>query len=76
MRKHLRPRFFVEAGLAVLSTVLAVVTAVWPDWLEIVFNIDPDGHSGAWEWLIVVMAAALAVTFSIASRREWRMAAE
>jgi hypothetical protein len=75
-KQHLRRRFFVEVGLAVVCAVLAVLTVVWRDWLEIVFKVDPDNHSGTWEWIIVVVACALAITFSIASRREWRTASE
>jgi hypothetical protein len=72
-KQDLRSRFFVELGLALVCAVFAILTVAWQDWLEIVFKIDPDNHSGALEWLIVAVAFALAITFSIASRREWRM---
>lgn len=70
----LRNRFWVESVAAGLCTFLFVVTFVWHDWLELVFGIDPDGGSGAVEWLIVRVTAALALTCSLLARVEWRRA--
>lgn len=41
-----------EVVLAALSGVLAAVTFVWPDWIELVFRVDPDGGSGWLEWAV------------------------
>ena len=68
-------RFRVEAALAVLSGVLAAVTLVSSDWLELVFGVDPDHHSGSLEWMIVVIAATLSVALFALARRDWRRAA-
>jgi hypothetical protein len=64
--------FFVRLGLAVGSATLLVVTVVWPDWIEIVFRVDPDRGNGWLEWLVVFVAFGLTLIFSIGARREWR----
>lgn len=67
-----RRRFWAEAGLSGATALLAVVTAVWHDWVELAFGVDPDHGNGALEWLIVALAVALAVGFGRAARAEWR----
>jgi hypothetical protein len=47
-----RGRFWFESVFALVSAILSVVTLVVPDWIEAVFNVDPDHHSGALEWAI------------------------
>jgi hypothetical protein len=74
MRKALRWRFWLETGLAIVTSILFVVTLLWKDWVEIIFNVDPDQASGLLEWSIV--GALLVVTiilFTLASY-EWRRA--
>ena len=66
----LRRRFWPEAALAVTSAVLALVTMVWKDWIEIVFGVDPDGGSGALEWAIVAGLLLLAVASGALARAE------
>jgi hypothetical protein len=61
----------MENGLAIVAGALAVMTAVWPDWIEAVFAIDPDASSGALEWAITVLAAAMALTAAWLARVEW-----
>lgn len=61
-----------ELAAALGSAALAVVTLLWPDWIERVFGVSPDQGSGALEWLIVVVALAVSVAFAIAARLEWR----
>jgi hypothetical protein len=72
--RHVGTRFWVRLALAVVSVVLLVGTVAWPDWIEIVFRVDPDHGSGWLEWAIVAAAFALMVTFSVSARREWRRA--
>ena len=67
-------RFWVEAGLGALSAALLVVTLVWPDWLELVLHIDPDGGNGAVEWAIVAVFAILASGCLLLARADWRRA--
>jgi hypothetical protein len=72
MGDGLRIHFWFESGLACLTTGLAVVTVVHRTWIESAFGIDPDQGSGAAEWLIVLVAVAVAVTAASLARREWR----
>ena len=73
--KGLSSRFWVELGLGVASTVFALLTLAWKDWIEIVFKVDPDHHSGSLEWVIVAVAVAITVITFAAARIEWRKAA-
>ena len=65
-----RPR--VEFAIALLCGVLAFVTACWPDWVELVFGVDPDGGTGALEWGIVVLLVAASVVLVFIARHEWK----
>jgi hypothetical protein len=69
---HLRARLWVESGLAALAAVLAIVTAVVPDWIEQLTGAHPDGGGGEAEWLLALVPAALAVVLMLLALREWR----
>jgi hypothetical protein len=75
MKQELRPLFWIEALLALGNAALLVMTVLWKDWIEIVFNIDPDAGSGAVEWGIVVVTLLLTIAFLGLARSEWRRAA-
>ncbi len=68
----LKPR--VETALSALFGVMAVVTAFWPDWIETVFRVDPDGGNGSAEWLAVAVLGVAAIVAFIAARRDYRIA--
>ncbi|HJQ44204.1 MAG TPA: hypothetical protein VJ831_14035 [Jatrophihabitantaceae bacterium] len=70
----LRRRFWTEVVLASAALLFAVLTLLWKDWIEVVFGIDPDHHSGATEWLIAAVATVAALAFAIAARFEYRRA--
>jgi MFS superfamily sulfate permease-like transporter len=72
MNFHARVRFVLETATAVLGSGLAALTLLWPDWIERVFGVDPDGGSGLDEWLIVAAAFSVAVASALLARREWR----
>ncbi len=76
VKNALRPRFWLEGGLGVLTVVLFVVTLVQRDWIEALFGIDPDQASGSLEWSIVggLLLVTLAL-FSLAARELRRVAA-
>ena len=71
---HMRTRFWIEAGLAVISVVLLVATLISREWIEVVFGVDPDRGSGSLEWVVVGIATLLAVVSSVIARAEWRRA--
>ena len=56
-----RKRLQLEVGLAILSVLLFVATPLWPEWIEIVFGVDPDYGNGSIEWLIMELTAISAV---------------
>jgi len=74
MRK-LRVRFWFEAAIALCTCCLALLTILWPDWIELVFGVDPDHGSGRLEWAAVAALAVAAVTASVATRVEWQRSA-
>jgi hypothetical protein len=69
---RLRTRFWVEAAFAVISGVLLIVTFLWRDWIEILFDAAPDGGDGSLEWIITASLLTSMVIFSVLGRQEWR----
>jgi len=69
---NVRLRFWGECALAGLAAVLAVLTAIWPDWIELLFGADPDGGDGSTEWGIVAALAVVAILFAALARFEHR----
>jgi hypothetical protein len=67
-------RFWVESASAIATAILAVVTSVWPEWIEAVFDADPDGGSGAAEWAVVGVLAIITLALAGAAGLEWRRA--
>lgn len=74
MRKALRGRFWLEAVLAIVTGILFVVTLVWHNWAEIIFNIDPDQGSGLFEWIVVGVLLVVTIVLIVLARFEWRKA--
>jgi hypothetical protein len=69
---HLRRRFWIEAAASSTSAVLLGVTLAWPNWIELVFHVDPDRGSGLLEWVVVLVWFVVWLCASILARREWR----
>jgi hypothetical protein len=65
-------RFRLSALLSGLSASLFVITLVWRDWIERVFGIEVDQHSGSLEWLIVAALFAAAIGFGALAAAELR----
>jgi hypothetical protein len=65
-------RFWVEAGLAALCALLAILTLFTRDWIEALTGFDPDNHNGSFEWMIVAVLALVCILLSIAARADWR----
>lgn len=72
MKAKVRLRGWTEAVLAAVSGLIFAITLVWPDWIEKIFEVDPDQHSGALEWVIVAVAFCAAIVFALLARSEWR----
>jgi uncharacterized membrane protein len=71
---EVRSRFLIETALAAVSGILGVLTLVTPDWVELVFHVEPDQGSGALEWALVAALASAAILFAGLARAEWRRA--
>jgi hypothetical protein len=65
-----RKRFWIEAGLAVASFLLLLLTLVTREWIEILTGWDPDGGNGSVEWLLVMALVASTATFGLLARAE------
>ena len=72
MRRNIRRLFWIEAGLAAISALLALITPIFPDWIELLSGWDPDQHDGSVERLIIIGLAVVAVALAAAAAIEWR----
>jgi hypothetical protein len=72
METRVRTRFWIEVGLGVASALVLVLTLITREWIELIFGVDPDGGSGALEWLIVAVLVLLTLVFGALARRERR----
>ena len=68
-------RFRIEIALGVLSAFMLVATMIWPDWIERISGMTPDGGDGSAEWgATVAFAGATLVFLGDAGRMWWRAA--
>ena len=74
MRNALRRRFWLETAMAIVTSILFVITLVQRDWIEIVFGVDPDNRNGTLEWLIVGVLLVVTITLFTLASFEWRRA--
>jgi hypothetical protein len=70
VRKYVRRRYWCESVCAVLAFALALLTLISREWIEELFGVDPDGGSGAFEWLIVIGLLLITVASTVAARYE------
>jgi hypothetical protein len=64
-------RVRIECALAGLTAAMALLTIAWPEWIEAIFSVDPDGGNGALEWAFVAASALASLTFSLLARADW-----
>jgi hypothetical protein len=74
MKRHLRVRFWVEAALAVISPACLALTLAWPQWIEGIIGLEPDGGDGSAEWGWTFALGAATVVCIAAARRTWKRA--
>ena len=72
MRRNFRRLFWVEIGLAAITGLLALITPIFPDWIEFVSGWDPDQHDGSVEWMIVVGLFVVTIVIVALAAIEWR----
>lgn len=72
MKRHLPVRFWVEAGFAGISAVCLALTAVWPQWIEHIFDFEPDGGDGSTEWGWALALSAATVVCIASAGRTWK----
>lgn len=66
-----RRRFWIATVLAALAAFLGALTLVWQTWIEGASGFEPDGGSGALEWLVVAACGLASLVASGVARREW-----
>lgn len=71
MTKLQRYAFRLELALSILSGALAILTAIWRDWIERIFHADPDAGSGGLEWAIVFALALVAIAVAAHARKSY-----
>jgi len=74
MRNALRRRFWLETAMAIVTSILFVITLVQRDWIETVLGVDPDNHNGTLEWLIVGALLVVTITLFTLASYEWHRA--
>jgi hypothetical protein len=74
MRNALRWLFWLETSMAIVTSMLFVITLVQRYWIEIVFSVDPDSRSGTLDWLIVGALLVVTITLFTLASSEWRRA--
>jgi len=57
-----------------MTGLLAIITPVFPDWIEFVSGWDPDQHDGSVERLIVAGLFLLTTNIFALAAAEWRRA--
>jgi hypothetical protein len=72
MRARRRARFWAELTLAAMSALCLALTIAIPDWIEHIFGIDPDHHSGLVEAAIAAVLLAATLLLGVLAHFEWQ----
>jgi len=68
----LRRRFWLETVSAALAAFFAILTVAYPEWIELVFGIDPDSGNGSVEWAMAGTFALAFVVLALGARADRR----
>ena len=71
-KNALRRRFWLETGMAIVTSIVFAITLVRNDWIEIAFGVDPDSTNGTLEWVIVGVLVVVSITLFALASYEWR----
>lgn len=70
-----RVRMWIEILLAGMATVMSIVTLIWPNWIELLFDESPDGGDGSAERAFALLWIIVALVFGWMARRDQRLLA-
>ena len=62
-----------EAVLGTVAALLAIATALWPNWIEGLTGLEPDGGSGETEWVLVAGFLVVVIAAGLMARRDFRI---
>lgn len=65
-------RLRIEGISTMAFAAAAFLTAIWPDWIEAVFRVDPDSGNGSLEWALVAVLGLAAVCAAVLTWRDYR----
>jgi hypothetical protein len=68
----MRPRFWLEVALAILTATAAIATIMWPEWIELLFGIEADESNGTLELGVTLLIAIVSTILAMAARTEWQ----
>src|SRR5512143_2652059 len=74
MMNSLRRRFWLELGAASVTILVFAITVTHSAWIELVFGVDPDMRSGAFEWALAASLTLVVVAVFMLMRYEWSRA--
>ena len=63
-------RYRIEVTCAALGTALFILTLAFPEWIEAVFGVDPDGGNGLLEIGVAIAFLLVGLISSLLARRE------
>jgi hypothetical protein len=69
---HVRIRFWIEAGSALVAVILFTLTLMAPDWIEVLLGSAPDAGDGSLESMILGTFVLTATVLTVFAHMEWR----
>lgn len=72
IKDRLALRMRIEAGMALLTAGLFVLTLISREWIEALTGRNPDGGNGSLEWVMVGGLLAAAGALAARARMDWR----